>query len=77
MIHDAEKLARRIFAEGLNRRDRAIWDEVFAADFVARSGLLGEQRGVEAVKRSFASFVTPAQIFAPSSKTSASAGRRL
>jgi predicted ester cyclase len=58
-----EELARRIFEEGLNQRDYAVWDEVFAANFVAHSALLGEVHGVEAVKRSFAGFVTPAPDF--------------
>lgn len=63
MASESEELARRIFEEGLNQRNYAVWDELFAADFVAHSAVLGEMHGVEAVKRSFAGFVTPAPDF--------------
>jgi hypothetical protein len=42
MAIEHEVLVQRIFEEGLNGRDYAVWDEVFAADFVAHSALLGE-----------------------------------
>jgi steroid delta-isomerase-like uncharacterized protein len=63
MASENEQLARRIFEDGLNQRDYDVWDEVFAADFVAHSAVLGEVHGVEAVKRSFAGFITPAPDF--------------
>lgn len=60
MSEENEVLARRIFEDGLNQRDYSVWDEAFAIDFVAHSAVLGKMHGVDAVKRSFASFIAPA-----------------
>ncbi len=63
MVDGNERLVGRIFEEGLNGRDYAVWDDVFAGDLVAHSAVLGRMHGVESVKRSFAAFITPAPDF--------------
>lgn len=70
-------IVRRIFEDGLNGRDFAVFDALLATDYLAHSALLGDVRGVERFKQGFRAFLDPCPDFHAALEDLVTAGEKV
>lgn len=62
-VEDQKAMVRRLFEEGVNRRNYDVIDELIAPDFILHSVILGDLHGAAAYKQSVQALLDPCPDF--------------